>query len=139
MYLLLLYLVKYFASMEAHFADNFNSSSACIVICFLQHIFTLQILGFHLENHFSNSKRNAFCVFKSWLLNPVIVTSSDHELLQYFCFLLHVLTLELKIFAAPGNIRQIHWYIMTSPFTDGVTRKFFESRKYFGLEADQVR
>lgn len=28
---------------------------------------------------------------------------------------------------------------MTSPFTDDITRKFFESRKYFGLEADQVR
>ncbi|KAK8699832.1 hypothetical protein V6N13_018245 [Hibiscus sabdariffa] len=28
----------------------------------------------------------------------------------------------------------IHWYIMTSP----VTRKFFESHKCFGLEADQV-
>jgi UDP-N-acetylglucosamine/UDP-N-acetylgalactosamine diphosphorylase len=27
---------------------------------------------------------------------------------------------------------------MTSPFTDDITRKFFESRKYFGLEADQV-
>ncbi|KAK8626561.1 hypothetical protein V6N13_134202 [Hibiscus sabdariffa] len=32
----------------------------------------------------------------------------------------------------------IHWYIMTSPFTDDATRKFFESHKYFGLEADQV-
>ncbi|KAL4309573.1 hypothetical protein GQ457_01G045780 [Hibiscus cannabinus] len=32
----------------------------------------------------------------------------------------------------------IHWYIMTSPFTDDTTRKFFESHKYFGLEADQV-
>ncbi|XP_010941682.1 UDP-N-acetylglucosamine diphosphorylase 2 isoform X1 [Elaeis guineensis] len=32
----------------------------------------------------------------------------------------------------------IHWYIMTSPFTDEATRKFFESHKYFGLEADQV-
>ncbi|XP_075500959.1 UDP-N-acetylglucosamine diphosphorylase 1-like [Primulina tabacum] len=34
--------------------------------------------------------------------------------------------------------RPIHWYIMTSPFTDEPTRKFFESHKYFGLEADQV-
>ncbi|KAB1997877.1 hypothetical protein ES319_D12G051600v1 [Gossypium barbadense] len=32
----------------------------------------------------------------------------------------------------------IHWYVMTSPFTDDATRKFFESHKYFGLEADQV-
>lgn len=32
----------------------------------------------------------------------------------------------------------IQWYIMTSPFTDDATRKFFESHKYFGLEADQV-
>ncbi|CAL0306075.1 unnamed protein product [Lupinus luteus] len=33
---------------------------------------------------------------------------------------------------------QIHWYIMTSPFTDGATRKFFENHKFFGLEAEQV-
>ncbi|KAF7801346.1 UDP-N-acetylglucosamine diphosphorylase 1 [Senna tora] len=33
---------------------------------------------------------------------------------------------------------QIHWYIMTSPFTDDATRKFFENHKFFGLEADQV-
>ncbi|KQJ95577.1 UDP-N-acetylglucosamine diphosphorylase 1 [Brachypodium distachyon] len=39
---------------------------------------------------------------------------------------------------APGNTPQIHWYIMTSPFTDETTRKFFESRRYFGLEPDQV-
>ncbi|KAF6148047.1 hypothetical protein GIB67_024222 [Kingdonia uniflora] len=32
----------------------------------------------------------------------------------------------------------IHWYIMTSPFTDDATHKFFESHKYFGLEVDQV-
>jgi UDP-N-acetylglucosamine/UDP-N-acetylgalactosamine diphosphorylase len=40
---------------------------------------------------------------------------------------------------SPNNTVPIHWYIMTSPFTDDITRKFFESRKYFGLEADQVR
>jgi hypothetical protein len=34
---------------------------------------------------------------------------------------------------------QIHWYIMTSPFTDEVTRKFFETHRYFGLEPNQVR
>ncbi|KAG8043433.1 hypothetical protein GUJ93_ZPchr0458g22548 [Zizania palustris] len=39
---------------------------------------------------------------------------------------------------SPSNIVPIHWYVMTSPFTDDITRKFFESRKYFGLEADQV-
>ncbi|XP_022146685.1 UDP-N-acetylglucosamine diphosphorylase 2-like [Momordica charantia] len=32
----------------------------------------------------------------------------------------------------------IHWYVMTSPFTDETTRSFFESQKYFGLEANQV-
>ncbi|XP_018440806.2 UDP-N-acetylglucosamine diphosphorylase 2 isoform X2 [Raphanus sativus] len=32
----------------------------------------------------------------------------------------------------------IQWYIMTSPFTHEPTQKFFESRKYFGLEPDQV-
>ncbi|CAI0401536.1 unnamed protein product [Linum tenue] len=37
-----------------------------------------------------------------------------------------------------GGSAQIHWYIMTSPFTDELTRRFFESHKYFGLEADQV-
>ncbi|KAG8046778.1 hypothetical protein GUJ93_ZPchr0008g12126 [Zizania palustris] len=37
-----------------------------------------------------------------------------------------------------GNTAQIHWYIMTSPFTDEATRKFFESRRYFGLEPNQV-
>lgn len=41
----------------------------------------------------------------------------------------------------PGSasVTPIHWYIMTSPFTDEPTRKFFESHRYFGLEADQVR
>lgn len=37
-----------------------------------------------------------------------------------------------------GGFVAIHWYIMTSPMTDDVTRKFFESHKYFGLEVDQV-
>nr|CAD1834542.1 unnamed protein product [Ananas comosus var. bracteatus] len=37
-----------------------------------------------------------------------------------------------------AGIVPIHWYIMTSPFTDEPTRKFFESHKYFGLEPDQV-
>ncbi|KAL1194758.1 UDP-N-acetylglucosamine diphosphorylase 2 [Cardamine amara subsp. amara] len=32
----------------------------------------------------------------------------------------------------------IQWYIMTSPFTQEPTQKFFESHKYFGLELDQV-
>ncbi|XP_021766551.1 UDP-N-acetylglucosamine diphosphorylase 1-like isoform X1 [Chenopodium quinoa] len=37
-----------------------------------------------------------------------------------------------------ADVVPIHWYIMTSPFTDEATRKFFESHKFFGLEADQV-
>ncbi|KAL3523087.1 hypothetical protein ACH5RR_015921 [Cinchona calisaya] len=37
-----------------------------------------------------------------------------------------------------NNTPHIHWYIMTSPFTDEATRKYFESHKYFGLEADQI-
>ncbi|KAJ3693518.1 hypothetical protein LUZ60_008998 [Juncus effusus] len=37
-----------------------------------------------------------------------------------------------------NGIVPIHWYIMTSPFTDQSTRKYFESRKYFGLDPDQV-
>ncbi|KAI3462334.1 hypothetical protein Pfo_018997 [Paulownia fortunei] len=32
----------------------------------------------------------------------------------------------------------IHWYIMTSPIIDEPTRKFFESRRHFCLETDQV-
>ncbi|RCV29619.1 hypothetical protein SEVIR_6G025300v4 [Setaria viridis] len=39
---------------------------------------------------------------------------------------------------APGSTVQIHWYIMTSPFTDEATRKFFETHRYFGLEPNQV-
>jgi UDP-N-acetylglucosamine/UDP-N-acetylgalactosamine diphosphorylase len=27
---------------------------------------------------------------------------------------------------------------MTSPFTDAATAKFFETRRYFGLDPDQV-
>lgn len=37
-----------------------------------------------------------------------------------------------------SSVAPIHWYIMTSPFTDEAARKFFESRKYFGLDAGQV-
>ncbi|KAJ4841845.1 UDP-N-acetylglucosamine diphosphorylase 1 [Turnera subulata] len=37
-----------------------------------------------------------------------------------------------------GGSVSIHWYIMTSPFTDEATRRFFESHKYFCLEAEQV-
>ncbi|KAG9439316.1 hypothetical protein H6P81_019481 [Aristolochia fimbriata] len=37
-----------------------------------------------------------------------------------------------------SGIPPIHWYIMTSPFTDDATHKFFESHKYFGLEPDQI-
>ncbi|KAH8521257.1 hypothetical protein H0E87_002349 [Populus deltoides] len=37
-----------------------------------------------------------------------------------------------------GSSVSIHWYIMTSPFTDEATQNFFENHKYFGLEANQV-
>lgn len=37
-----------------------------------------------------------------------------------------------------GSSVSIHWYVMTSPFTDEATQKFFENHKYFGLEANQV-
>ncbi|XP_011035483.1 PREDICTED: UDP-N-acetylglucosamine diphosphorylase 1-like [Populus euphratica] len=37
-----------------------------------------------------------------------------------------------------GSSVSIHWYIMTSPFTDEATQIFFENHKYFGLEANQV-
>ncbi|KAM3736875.1 hypothetical protein ACB098_09G014600 [Castanea mollissima] len=33
---------------------------------------------------------------------------------------------------------EIHWHIMTSPFTDDATHRFFESHRFFGLEPDQV-
>ncbi|KAJ0980834.1 hypothetical protein J5N97_009089 [Dioscorea zingiberensis] len=37
-----------------------------------------------------------------------------------------------------SGVMPIHWYIMTSPFTDEATRNYFESHKYFGLEINQV-
>lgn len=37
-----------------------------------------------------------------------------------------------------SGIPPIPWYIMTSPFTDDATRRFFGSHNYFGLEQDQV-
>ncbi|KAF3958553.1 hypothetical protein CMV_016555 [Castanea mollissima] len=37
-----------------------------------------------------------------------------------------------------AGLVQILWYIMTSPFTDDATRRFFESHRFFGLEPDQV-
>jgi UDP-N-acetylglucosamine/UDP-N-acetylgalactosamine diphosphorylase len=37
-----------------------------------------------------------------------------------------------------NTIAPIRWYIMTSPFTDDITRKFFEHHKYFGLDMDQI-
>ncbi|XP_024532253.1 UDP-N-acetylglucosamine diphosphorylase 2 [Selaginella moellendorffii] len=40
--------------------------------------------------------------------------------------------------AGSGRLVMIPWYIMTSPFTDTATRQFFEAKKYFGLEAQQV-
>ncbi|KAF3950953.1 hypothetical protein CMV_023352 [Castanea mollissima] len=39
---------------------------------------------------------------------------------------------------ASARLVQIHWYIMTSPFTDDATGRFFESHRFFGLEPDQV-
>ncbi|KAI4364994.1 hypothetical protein MLD38_021021 [Melastoma candidum] len=39
---------------------------------------------------------------------------------------------------APVASVPIHWYIMTSPFTDEATRNYFESHKYFGFEAEHV-
>lgn len=48
-------------------------------------------------------------------------------------------SLTVSLSAGPSASVPIHWYIMTSPFTDEATRKFFESHKYFGLEADQVK
>ncbi|XP_013618757.1 PREDICTED: UDP-N-acetylglucosamine diphosphorylase 1-like isoform X4 [Brassica oleracea var. oleracea] len=39
---------------------------------------------------------------------------------------------------SPTRPVTIHWYIMTSPFTDEATRKYFSSHKYFGLEPDQI-
>ncbi|KAJ0832145.1 putative nucleotidyltransferase [Helianthus annuus] len=37
-----------------------------------------------------------------------------------------------------GNVVPIHWYIMTSPFTDKATHDFFKNNKYFGLDTNQV-
>lgn len=48
-------------------------------------------------------------------------------------------TLTTWLIIGSSGIVPIHWYILTSPFTDEATRKFFESHKYFGLEADQVK
>ena len=59
-----------------------------------------------------------------------------HSVCLYFIW--HA-ALIILLLAGSGGFVPIHWYIMTSPFTDDVTRKFFESHKYFGLEADQVR
>lgn len=65
---------------------------------------------------------------------------------NYSWLLLYVLLYQIwhsfRIISLPsGPIRPvtIHWYIMTSPFTDEATRKYFSSHKYFGLEPDQVR
>lgn len=49
--------------------------------------FLPQILDFHLESHFSSSKLNAFCVFKSWLLNPVKVIVFNLSSSSYLSFL----------------------------------------------------
>ncbi|CAL9090753.1 unnamed protein product [Musa acuminata var. zebrina] len=50
--------------------------------------------------------------------------------------------LRLQRLAAQSNdagfVPPIPWYIMTSPFTDEATRRFFERHKNFGLEVDQV-
>lgn len=51
---------------------------------------------------------------------------------------IHLLLLLIVNDAGSVASVSIHWYIMTSPFTDEATRKFFESHKYFGLEANQV-
>lgn len=53
------------------------------------------------------------------------------------CINLCVSNISLSIAGSASSV-QIHWYIMTSPFTDEATRKFFESHKFFGLEAEQV-
>lgn len=37
-----------------------------------------------------------------------------------------------------GKKVRIAWYIMTSPFTSGETRQYFEKSKFFGLEQEQV-
>lgn len=56
-----------------------------------------------------------------------------------FSFCTFVYRYDTALYTGPGSGGvPIHWYIMTSPFTDEPTRRFFESHKYFGLEADQV-
>eukprot|EP00252_Welwitschia_mirabilis_P002026 TRINITY_DN11976_c0_g1_i1.p1 TRINITY_DN11976_c0_g1~~TRINITY_DN11976_c0_g1_i1.p1 ORF type:complete len:482 (-),score=88.01 TRINITY_DN11976_c0_g1_i1:146-1591(-) len=40
--------------------------------------------------------------------------------------------------ANDGRQVRIHWYIMTSQFTHDSIRKYFEGRKFFGLESEQV-
>ncbi|XP_018440807.2 UDP-N-acetylglucosamine diphosphorylase 2 isoform X3 [Raphanus sativus] len=52
--------------------------------------------------------------------------------------ILCVQRLAAQAMAGPTRSVVIQWYIMTSPFTHEPTQKFFESRKYFGLEPDQV-
>jgi hypothetical protein len=60
--------------------------------------FLPQILGFHLESHFSNSKLNGFCAFKSWLLNLVkVITFNAPTFKLLICSLLQIFTLKLII------------------------------------------
>lgn len=96
-----------------------------------------QILDFHLENHFFNFKLRGFCVHRDQLLKLQMRVS-------FICLgsvslaLFGQILISLCIADSSSSV-QIHWYIMTSPFTDEATRKFFESHKFFGLEAEQVR